>query len=341
MSVYPLTSALPSSANVVSRWLLDEASGQNAADAVGSNTLTQVNTVGSGTGYSAPGASFDNSRDLEKGSSHYFNIANASQTGLNITGSMTIAAWIKMESGGFNRTIVAKDEEDSNRRQYQLRVVSDLIRLKVSTDGINDVNVDGATTLTSDGTTWYHVVGVFRAGSDMEVYVNGVSDGVNSTSIPASINSSTGAFTLGVQSLVAGPFDLYDGLLQDVIIWNVALSDANVDALYDLYQTAATTTSTTTTTSTSSTTTTTTSTSTTRSTSTTTSTTRSTSTSTTTSTTFTTTSTTQSTTTSSSTSTSTTITSSTTTTIATNYVPELYIEEEKIGVVVSGVTFDI
>jgi hypothetical protein len=68
MSTYPANLLLPQSSFLVSRWPLDEASG-NRADIVGSNTLTDVNTVAAGSGLILPGARFDNSADFERDNS--------------------------------------------------------------------------------------------------------------------------------------------------------------------------------------------------------------------------------------------------------------------------------
>ena len=77
----------------VAYWKLDETSG-NASDATGNgNTLTNNNSIA----YITNGK-INNGADLEVASTTYFSITDGSQTGLDITGDITLAGWVKLES---------------------------------------------------------------------------------------------------------------------------------------------------------------------------------------------------------------------------------------------------
>lgn len=225
----PAKTSLPQHASIVSRWLLDESSG-NRADSVGSNTLTDVNTVAAGSGYDGNWA---NSADFERGNSEKLEIAdNAS---LSITGALTISFLMRSESIAGTQDMVNKFDNDT-QKSYRVGLGSDSkILFAVSSNGTSETGVIQSDTISTG--TWYLVTAVYRPSTEIELYVNAVSKGSNTSSIPASIFNGTAKFILGNVDNV-GYSNYYDGLLQDVIIWGAALSDSEVSDLYRLYSTS-------------------------------------------------------------------------------------------------------
>lgn len=105
--------------NLISYYKLDESSG-NASDSVGSNTLTNVNSVVYAT------AKLNKGADLERSSSQYLSIADGSQSGLDITGNISVSAWIKIESlptaNEINIVVAKEDFSVSGNRAYAFGV---------------------------------------------------------------------------------------------------------------------------------------------------------------------------------------------------------------------------
>lgn len=235
---FPATSTLSEYSSIVSRFPLDEKKGMRT-DIVSSNHLTDGNTVLTGTGYTngSSGADFVRAADFEQSNSEYLAITNGSQSGLNITGSLTMSAWIKLESTSVTGTIGGKWETSSNRRQYVAKVnTSGNVTFSVSSDGSSSATVTGGTSLSTG--TWYFVTVVFTASTSIEIYINGVSDGSSTSSIPSSLYSSSGSFFIGYNSLGASSTEFFDGLIQDFTVWNTSLSSTEVSDLYDLYTTS-------------------------------------------------------------------------------------------------------
>jgi hypothetical protein len=227
---YALTSSLPQSGNIVSRYILDDAPG-NAIDLVGPNTLTAVNTPGS----EIPGltANYDRLRLMDSSLTQYFSIANGSQTGLGIVGGLTIMCWAKLADDTTDHAFVSKYQETGNQRGYLLHNSngsSDHLQLNISSNGTAVTSLDGTTSLVAD--TLYNLAGVFEPGTRLELYVNGVTDGNTTTSIPASIFGNSAEFAVGVQS-IGSNFEKMNGRMNDVIIWNVALTDAEILTAYN------------------------------------------------------------------------------------------------------------
>ena len=83
--------------------------------------------------------------------------------------------------------------------------------------------------------TWFHVVVVYEPSTRVEIYKDGVSQTTNTTSIVSSLANNAYDFRLGAQYTGGSVTNFYDGLMQDVIIWNTALTDTEVTNLYNAY----------------------------------------------------------------------------------------------------------
>jgi len=165
------------------------------------------------------------SLDLESGSSQYASIADASQTGLDLSTTGTFECWVKFESTptGYSN-IITKDDESSNR-SYILRYYSDSTRLEC---GVNDgTNWDlYYYTWTPTVGVWSHIGVTINTGNasatTFEFFVNGVSVGngtaVLNSNITTIING-TAPFRIGASG-AGTPGGFFDGIMDEVRIWN-------------------------------------------------------------------------------------------------------------------------
>lgn len=221
--------------NLISYWKLDESSG-NAADAHGSNTLTNNNT----TPFVA--AKLNNGADLESGSSQFFSITDASQSGLDLAGTtLSFSFWIKHESFytslGGGMSILSKD--DSNQRQYTVSTRNNdgsgearKIRFSVFSSLTTNARDEYETTTQISVDTWYHVVFTFNGASTGIIYLNGTSDYSQITStFSGSIQDGTSRFELGSGGW--GGQTYFDGIIDEVGIWSRDLTSAEVTQLYN------------------------------------------------------------------------------------------------------------
>lgn len=230
----PLTASLPQSGSIPSRWKLDEASG-NRADNVGSNTLTDNNTVASATGRFS-----DTAADFELSNSEYLSITDASQSGLDITGSLTFSAWLKFESlpaTNTNMTLASKWGSTSAEESFLLEYVDNSGTKQfryVFEDGSGNLTIGTKNFTITTGVAYHVAIKVVPSTQTATLYINGISQGTfsNSATAASAIRNGTGAFALGAR---ANPTNYYDGTMQDAVIWNVALTDAEATALYMSY----------------------------------------------------------------------------------------------------------
>lgn len=223
----PATASLPQSGSIVARWLLDEASGSRA-DSVGSTTLTDNNTVGSGTGYDGNSVA----ADFEFSNAEY--LENTSpDAGLKITSSYSVSAWVKVESFSDSGFVFIKGNSSNGDTDYHMRIYTDgkiEIRHRAGTSNIQTQSNTGEITIG----TWYHVTIVHDDANDQHrIYKNGslIKTGTGITSNP---NSSTNTNIVLGRHPIANA-NKFDGMIQDVIVWSAALSNTDASNLYNKY----------------------------------------------------------------------------------------------------------
>lgn len=211
--------------NLVSYWKLDESSG-NAADSVGSNTLTNTNSATFATG------KINNGADLERDSTQYF----AGGDALDMNGNFSISCWIKVESfSGTSRNVtLGKWNDTSNQRSYFLSIAANNLSLFLSPDGALGLGGGQSDATTINTGAWYHVVVVFNyAAHTCIYYLNGSKVGNTKTHDATSIYNSTAPVRIGARFDSGGATDLFDGVIDEVGIWTRELSSTEVTSLYN------------------------------------------------------------------------------------------------------------
>lgn len=180
------------------------------------------------------------SLDLEASSSQYASITDASQTGLDITGDITIEAWVKFESlpsNGNGATFVSKWETTTNQRGYVFYLYNNAgtyeLTSGISTDGTDANRETDFVTWTPSTGTWYHIAVVYDVGTNVKYFVNGSQQGSTQTVTKSSIVNSSAAFAIGSLNIASTPAFLYDGLIDEVRVWSAIRSDAEISANYD------------------------------------------------------------------------------------------------------------
>ncbi len=210
---------------LVAAYGFSEGGGTTVSDSSGNNNTGTL----SGQTWTASG---------KYGSALVFNANGAVDLGnkasVQITGSMTIEAWIKPASFPIDDSaIVSKRGPDSSDNGFQLDTTIDMgpraIGFKLA--DINNTNMMryGKTALTTG--TWQHVAGVYDAAArTMHVYLNGVlDDGVLQGTVTSTQHNSTLHVFIGKRA--GGPTATeFAGTIDDVRIYNRALSAAEIQA---------------------------------------------------------------------------------------------------------------
>ncbi len=162
-----------------------------------------------------------NSLSLVASSSQYAYITDTAQTGLDITGDMTVEGWVKFTSQpatDTRETILSKWDSSDRSYIFSYRDITSVtyLDLFISATSTGGGVVSIAYSFTNS--IWYHVAVVYTASTGTaEFYVNGASIGTAS-GLDTSIYNSTAPFLIGAYSSTAT--DFFDGLVDEVRVWN-------------------------------------------------------------------------------------------------------------------------
>ncbi len=205
--------------NLEGAWLLDESSGTRIDETANSNDLTDNNTVTSTTGQ------FGSAGQFTAASSEFLSITDGSQTGLDVTGDITLGMWFNPDSIS-QQSLIGKTGSD---RAYNLQLrAGGTIRCFTSSDGAAfDGDLESTTTLSAGG-GWYHI-SCRVSSTTMTLRIDGSDEGTTDTT-NGSINNSTEDFNIGANSSTA---NFADGQIDEAFIFSRALSTTEIDDIKD------------------------------------------------------------------------------------------------------------
>ena len=156
-----------------------------------------------------------------------------STSGGNITGNnaRTVEAWVRTDancipgaSGGKQKVVVDMGSFTTGAR-YTLNLLwSNSVRIEVGGSGLS------GTTAINDS-AWHHIAAVYDPTSSNKkhrIYIDGVQEA--SGNLTTSVNTGSGGVVIGRRIDGVNPFD---GDIDEVRIWDVALSDADIYAHFN------------------------------------------------------------------------------------------------------------
>jgi hypothetical protein len=200
--------------NLIGWWKLDEISGTIAADSSGyGNDGTVVGGSQWVSGYIDGALDFDGDDDyVDCGYNPIFDTAN----------EMTLAAWVTIRSIPTAWScVIAKGE-------YSWRISSENLETRfhfgITIWSASNPSIPGDTAVGLD--EWHHVAGTYD-GENINVYLDGTLDGTVATTSPIGVNAAN--VLIGENPEAAGRN--WDGLIDDVRIYNRALSPAEIGEL--------------------------------------------------------------------------------------------------------------
>ncbi len=197
----------------VAYWKLDEASG-NRADSIGSRTLTDHATVTSTAGMIGNAAVFT------AVNSEYLSVADDALLSMGASARMTMAGWFYFTGN----TMGLAGKWDGGSNEYLLYIENDsTIRFYVNGIIAGVINVGSRTPTTN---AW-HFIAARYDGANISVRVD--AQAWEDLALTTDIIDGTAAFEIGRQAGV----QYLNGRVDELGLWKSALSDAEVDELYN------------------------------------------------------------------------------------------------------------
>ena len=202
----------PTSTNLWGWWSLSDTS-----DEAGTfSNLTNNNTATFTSGYNGNALTLD-------GVNQYLSLADEAWP----TGAQTWAVFIKPANLTGSQCIMTKGGSSSGNYGINWFVNSSgNITFVASSNGTVFAVTTSTTTVAA--LSWVHVAVVYDPGAGtpyIKIFIDGVEDVSNTTSIPAQINDSTAAFCIGTLDSGSNPFE---GQIDDACIFDKALSTDEV-----------------------------------------------------------------------------------------------------------------
>src|SRR5262249_36769691 len=207
--------------DLVAYWKFDEGNGTTISDASGNgNTGTLVNGPQWTNGVSGKALYFDGIAS---------NVAVLNSTSLDLPNSFTFSAWVNPAVAQSNFT-AAISKNSSSDHVYFLYATSGGSYCGGTGFPLAGANIAGSQDIVCSASgvplnTWSHLTSTYD-GSTLRFYVNGSLS--QSVTASGTIESGTGTFQIGASQWG----EYFNGLIDEVRIYNRALSDTEIQAIY-------------------------------------------------------------------------------------------------------------
>lgn len=201
-------------------------------------TFLCVNIVGLILSAGNAEAANTQSGSLQKNFGQYFSIDSTNS--INITGSITVEMWIKIKNlDNTGAVIILQKGDGYNDAGYALllqNLSSNDYRLwgQIAENGSSSVMAQktGSTNLYNFKDQWVHIAMTWVSGSSNHVrlFVNGIEENPGTTDVigASNINNNSDPLRIGAQLYNAHIGNFFDGLIDDVRIWNIARSNIGI-----------------------------------------------------------------------------------------------------------------
>jgi hypothetical protein len=223
--------AVSSRAGLLSLWTFDETSGTVAHDSAGS---VDGNLAGSAAWAPGQGVNGSGAIRLSQATGDYVDMGDV----YNFSSAFSIQAWVKLESGDTGGFAVVARHHAGTAAGY-------FLALNDTGDGCSAVGTahfyagypcSGVSGGGFNDGNWHQIVGTFSGGV-ASIYIDG--------QLQASSNGSTGLTQISAPFVVGGllnvpgtaVYNTFNGLVDNVGVWDSALTGSEVQSLYGAAQT--------------------------------------------------------------------------------------------------------
>ncbi len=217
--------AVPCFSGSVAHWPFDESGGDTAYDVVGSNDGSLAGSATLGVEGVAGGAV-----SLNRATGDYVDMGLAFDF---TTGDFSISVWVKTTTQDVESVVVGK---------HQSGVVAGYFLCVNTTSSYGQADKaffyqsgnpthDPVTTTTVNDGAWHHIVAVYTSGGVAEIFVDGTP--AEDSRASDAISGVSAVFMVGGISYGPTPVGLYSGLVDDLQLYDHALTGEEIQFLYE------------------------------------------------------------------------------------------------------------
>lgn len=193
---------------------MNEGSGTTVKDTVGSHDATAVNGPTWTTGHEGSALHFDGVNDY----------ADTGAALLDTAGNYSVSAWVKLDSAGDGFATAVSQDGTSNSAFFLQYSGADHVF------AFSFAGTRALAPVAPETGRWYHLVGVRDAANQqLKLYVDGKLAGTQAVCLG---DASTGHTVIGRGQFGGKPVDYWRGAVDDVHVFDRALTDADVAKLY-------------------------------------------------------------------------------------------------------------
>lgn len=215
--------------NLIGWWKFDETSGNTAVDSSGSGNTGITQNMNDADWVNGK---IGNALDLD-GSNDYIDVGTGdAYAGPDMT-AITISVWINIPADVTSDAMIFDKFWDGSDESYTLYIQNntpDRLIWRLRTNVPNTANAFGTSTISTN--TWHHVVGTWDSQSgSLILYLNGSVEGTSSLS-GSYVNENTSSVWIGSAQYGGSGNRRFPGMIDDVRIYNRALTPDEINALY-------------------------------------------------------------------------------------------------------------
>jgi len=209
---------------MVGYWKMSEGAGNSIMDFSGNSNTGVLSgaTLPAWQSASAPSrpSSLNFSNDLS------YVLVNDSNS-LDITGDISISAWIRMSDIAGYKVIMSKDYI----KPYEMNIPNGAIKMELTIGASTNFRAATSNYLIAANGPWYHVVSV-RKGDAITLYLNGVSQASSyvDPQTSAAMQATTNNVYIGARTSGNLPFK---GQMNELRLYNRALGDNEIKSIYN------------------------------------------------------------------------------------------------------------
>jgi len=203
-------------------WKFDEGSGTTTVDSSTNGNHGAITGASWILGKVCNALDFDGTND---------NVDIPSSSSLDITGDLTIQAWIEPDSVSYIAQGEIIGKWAAGDASYYFALKDGELQMRISSTGSDYYNYEETSNANLNINTWYHLAGVYDASAqDIKLYINGVEESTTVIgTIPSSIHS-------GSENVKIGgwwPGYYFDGIIDEVKIYNRVLTPNEISHIFD------------------------------------------------------------------------------------------------------------